>query len=240
MKLTYLYHSGFVIEGDSFSMIIDYFRDSPDDQKSGYVNSYVLNKPGPLYVLSSHSHADHFNSKILDWKKHKTDIRFIFSKDILDSGLVKKDDAVFLDKLEYYKDDMLNIEAFGSTDLGISFLISAEDKRIFHAGDLNNWHWNEESTEAESQEYERHFLDELAIVKQAVTHVDLAMFPLDARLGKDYARGASQFLSEIDTGIFVPMHFDQDYESVVAFAVNAEAQNTRYISLSHEGESIDF
>ncbi|MEI3154718.1 MAG: hypothetical protein V8S95_06185 [Odoribacter sp.] len=43
----------------------------------------------------------------------------------------------------------MRIKAFGSTDIGISFLIDIDNIRIFHAGDLNNWHWEEESTPEE-------------------------------------------------------------------------------------------
>lgn len=57
-----------------------------------------------------------------------------------------------------YADDVLRVHAFGSTDVGISFLVEAEGKKIFHAGDLNNWHWMDESSEVEWKGYERDYL----------------------------------------------------------------------------------
>ena len=147
MKLTYIYHSGYAIEAKDFTIIIDYYKDSEDNLREGIVHKKLLKNKGRLYVLSTHSHADHFNPDILKWKDIKKDITYIFSKDILDNQMAKEDDAIYLDKLEVYKDQNVIIRAFGSTDLGVSYLIHIKDKTIFHAGDLNNWHWNEESTD---------------------------------------------------------------------------------------------
>ncbi len=63
MKLTYVYHSGFILEGKDFTLLIDYYRDTPDE----VVHEKFLNRPGKLYVLASHVHADHFNPEILTW-----------------------------------------------------------------------------------------------------------------------------------------------------------------------------
>ena len=37
MRLTYIYHSGFAIEGENFTIIIDYYRDS-DGENDGIVH----------------------------------------------------------------------------------------------------------------------------------------------------------------------------------------------------------
>ena len=39
------------------------------------------------------------------------------------------------------------VKAYGSTDIGISFLVKVDGLTIFHAGDLNWWHWKEDSLE---------------------------------------------------------------------------------------------
>lgn len=82
MKLTYIYHSGFAIEGDGFTIIIDYYKDSDDNKSKGIVYSELLKREGKLYVLSTHSHHDHFNREILKWQQERPDIIYIFSKDI--------------------------------------------------------------------------------------------------------------------------------------------------------------
>lgn len=239
MKLTYIYHSGFAIESDSFAMLIDYYKDTGADGRSGFVHEYLLNRPGKLYVLSSHAHADHFNKEVLSWQEKKKEILYLFSNDIATSTATAND-IVYLGKTDEFEDDNLKITAFGSTDVGVSFLIETGGKIIFHAGDLNNWHWNEESTEEESRDYENAFLNELQTLVQTTRRIDLAMFPVDPRLGKDYMRGAEQFIDAISTKIFVPMHFGDKYEKAAAFGGKAEARGCRFIALSHKGESIVF
>lgn len=150
MTLDYIYHSGFAIEAEGVTVIIDYYKDSSETEHNrGIVHDYLLQRPGKLYVLATHFHPDHFNREILTWKEARPDIRYIFSKDILKSHRGKPEDATYIKKGETYEDETIRIEAFGSTDVGSSFLIHLQDWNIFHAGDLNNWHWSEESTEAE-------------------------------------------------------------------------------------------
>lgn len=236
MKLTYIYHSGYAIEAEHFTIIIDYYKDSEKE----VVRDNLLKKKGRLYVLSTHSHHDHFNSEILSWKEEHADIRYIFSKDILDSKNAKDSDAVYLDKSDLYEDENLFVQAYGSTDLGVSFLIKAENKTIFHAGDLNNWHWNEESTAEEIKEAEDFYQRELDLLAADVKHIDLAMFPIDPRLGKDYMKGAEQFIDAIQTDILAPMHFGMAYDKAGAFARAAQRKGCKYICWKHTGESFIF
>ncbi|MDR1091262.1 MAG: MBL fold metallo-hydrolase [Prevotella sp.] len=233
MKLTYIYHSGYAIEAEGFTIIIDYYKDSHNK----VVRNNILKKKGQLYVLSTHSHHDHFNKEILGWKKEYPDIIYIFSKDILRNKKAKDSDAIYLDKSDFYQDETLFIQAYGSTDLGVSFLIKAEGKVIFHAGDLNNWHWNEESTEDEIKEAEDFYQEELGSLAANVKHLDLAMFPIDPRLGKDYMKGAEQFVDAIQTDILAPMHFDEAYGKAAAFAGYALSKGCKCICWKHTGES---
>lgn len=212
MRLTYIYHSCFVIEAANFTMIIDYYKDSINE-KQGVIHDRILHRPQKLYVLSSHSHHDHFNKEVLEWKKERTDIEYIFSDDI--KPLIKDADCQeisFISKGEIYTDNLITIAAYGSTDLGISFKIIRGNNVLFHAGDLNNWHWNEESTLEEITQAETAYEQELDLLARNTPSVDLAMFPVDPRLGKDYMKGAEQFMAKIRTKLFAPMHFDMAYD----------------------------
>ena len=239
MRLVYIYHSGFALEADGFSILIDYFKDSDPDPAKGYVRSELLKRAGTLYILASHFHPDHFHSEVLKWKEQKPDIKYIFSKDILKRRRAKADDAIYLKKGDAYQDELLTIKAFGSTDVGISFLIETEGRRIFHAGDLNNWHWSEESTEEEIRKANGDFLAEVKYLKEKVPNIDLVLFPVDRRMGKDYMKGAKQFIEQIKTTIFVPMHFSEDYEGGNALRSFAENAGCRFISITHRGESFE-
>lgn len=240
MRLIYIYHSGFVIEAEGFSILIDYFKDTGTTSDRGYVHDELLKRSGTLYVLSSHFHPDHFNPEVLAWKKQKTDIKYIFSKDILKRRRARAEDAHYMLKGNVYTDENLTIKTFGSTDVGVSFLLEIQGRLIFHAGDLNNWHWKDESTALESAEAEKHYLRELDVLVKTTDHLDLAMFPVDPRLGTDFMRGAQQFLEHIHTKMFVPMHFWSRSAEVMAFAPYAKFHQCRYTVMSIPGEGTDF
>lgn len=240
MRLTYIHHSGFAIEADGFAILIDYFKDTGKSPDRGFVHDELLNRTGTLYVLSSHFHPDHFTPDVLKWKERKKDIVYLFSKDILKRRRASKEDAIYLLKGDTYQDDNLQVEAFGSTDVGISFLIKTGGKLLFHAGDLNNWHWKDESTPQEVQEAETAYLKELDDLTKTVHRLDLALFPVDPRIGTDFMRGAQQFTDRIKADLFVPMHFWGRAAEVMAFGPYAEMHGSRYVLLSVPGEGTDF
>lgn len=216
MEIVYLHHSGFAIIANDATIVIDYFEDSISESQ-GIIHEELLNRKNRMYVLSSHFHADHFNRQVLEWKNIKNDITYIFSKDIYKRRKVPKDIAIWLNKGDEYKDEHLRIKAFGSTDIGISFIIELEVKTIFHAGDLNNWHWMEESTETEWKRDEQRYLNEIETLSKEYSSIDLALFPIDPRLGKEYMRGGKQFINTIHTSAFIPMHFWNDFASANVF-----------------------
>lgn len=240
MQLIYIYHSGFAILNNDATVIIDYYKDSFIEKiNSGIVHEELLKRPGKLYVLATHFHPDHFNKYILEWKNIRPDIHYIFSKDILKHKKAQAEDAFYIKKGEVYDDGTISIHAFGSTDSGVSFFIRLQDKTFFHAGDLNNWHWNEESTPAEIKKAEGDFLAELRDIHQVVNQIDIVMFPIDPNLGKDYMKGATQFTEKIKTGTFIPMHFGQKYEKANAFQSLAEANGSHFLAIHQPGQIFD-
>ena len=236
MKLTYINHSGYALEGAHCAVIIDYFKDSDDK----FVKNSLASFAGKLYVCASHWHPDHFNREILQWKKIRPDTEYIFSGDILSKKFVSPQAASFLNKGDVLQDENIRVKAFGSTDVGISFLIEMEGKKIFHAGDLNNWHWDEESTPEEIAEAEQGFLNELRIISGETNRIDLAMFPVDCRLGKNYMRGPEQFVDAIQTKLFAPMHFGHTYREANAFKAYAERAGCKFLAWGKTGDSIIF
>ena len=107
------------------------------------------------------------------------------------------------------------------------------------AGDLNNWHWADESTADEVREAEEAYRAELDYLARRVTRFDVAMFPVDARLGSDYMRGARQFVERFEVGVFVPMHFYPAVAKAEAFAPIARQHGSKFALLSHTGDSIE-
>ena len=58
MTLTYIFHSGFVLETEQSILVFDYWMDP-----SGVMDS-VLRSGKPMYVFSSHFHEDHYCSML--------------------------------------------------------------------------------------------------------------------------------------------------------------------------------
>ena len=221
MLIHYIKHSGIAVENDNIMVIVDYWKGKIDTQCKKQV-----------YVLVSHSHQDHYNQDILSWQGN---IKYIFSRDIIcdEKGII------FLDKGEEYRDENIYIKAYGSTDEGISFYFEFGGKKIVHAGDLNNWHWNKESTQEFAQEAEEAFLVELNELANDVSDLDIAFFPLDKRLGEDYMRGAEQFTDKINCTYLAPIHFWESYKSIAAFEPYANKKGIKLIEWTIPGQTLD-
>ena len=229
MKPTFIYNGGFLLKTGSAIILFDYYRKGHD------IIRRFLSSPLPLYVLVSHSHPDHFNPDCLGWKSKHKEVHYIFSEEL--QSVIKGHDKeiVYLPVGGEYSDSLLTIEAFGSTDIGCSFYLTIGDTTVFHAGDLNNWHWSDESTPEEAIQAERDFLYRLGQLAAAHNTAHLALFPADARIGNDYARGARQFLEAIHTDVFVPMHFWSAADAAAAFAPEAQERGARFVMLRHTG-----
>ncbi len=249
MQIKYIYHSCFLIETDEIDIIIDFYKDFPTNNKKGMLDDIFYHSDKPLYVLSSHSHYDHFNPEILMLKDYRQNIIYILSNDIYTSLIdnISKNNSItsldidkcipiWLNKGDSYSDKNIMIKAFGSTDLGISFLITIDNKTIFHAGDLNNWHWKDETPEEEWKEDEKKFLSELEDIWKEFHDIDIVMFPIDYRLGTDYMRGAIQFIDKINVHNFFPMHFDENYISANKFNYYCNLKGISFFDIKSKGQ----
>ena len=217
-------------------MVFDYFNTDTGSADKGYIDNSILKRPGKFYVFCSHSHPDHFSKKIMNFKKER-EVIFIFSSEIKQRYYDK--DIIYLDKGESYCDDTIKASAFGSTDAGASFVIQTGTKTIFHAGDLNNWHWMEESTKEEVLEAQRDYLGILEDIYEKFKKFDCAMFPVDPRLGKDYMLGAEQFLQKFGCGVFVPMHFWNNFKSIETVKDVAEKAGAECILWTKRGQTAE-
>ena len=229
MKIKYIYHSGFLIESGTCALMIDCCGLTKE-------NADALVPAGKyLYILASHVHGDHFDPNIVSFGGAER--KLILSDDIRKKVSPRKD-IHFIAKGDLFRDERVTVRAYGSTDEGVSFYMETGGLKIFHAGDLNNWHWNEDPTQTpeDAAKDEQRFLDELEMVAKDVPALDAAMFPVDPRLGKDYTRGAEQFLDSIKTGLFIPMHFWDDTEAALAFKPAAEQRGCRFAKIRAPGD----
>lgn len=250
MRLTYIFHSGFALECDKCILVFDYWMDP-----AGILPT-ILQTNKPVYVFVSHFHEDHFNKDIFQWRKDFPSARFTYllSKDILKRRRCQKDDAdVWLVKGDRWRDEQIEVYATGSNDSGVSWVVKVDGKCIFHAGDLNNWYarfltddyqggtiWSMEFGEIDPQKDEKQYLGELKDIRKVTDTFDLAMFPVDGRIGNGYTRGGRQFIDIFKVGLFVPMHFvASGFKSAWRMKEFTDAKNIAFWKITHEGESID-
>lgn len=161
-----------------------------------------------LYIMATHSHGDHYSPCIFDahFTSHTGGVEYIFHEELRES--VRREGVIFLATEGEWSDEEVKIKAFGSTDCGGSFYVEVEGYRIFHAGDLNNWHWNEEAAEVYIQLYEADWQRELRRVSESIHALDLLMFPTDLRLGRDYLKGLRELLAVVEVKYLAPMHLN--------------------------------
>lgn len=197
MKITYLGHSGYMIEEDKTVLIFDYYKGRLPRLPEG----------SKIYVFASHAHPDHFNRRIFGWEKMHPDIRYILSDDIEDHGPEEK--TIYIGQREELREDRLHIRTFRSTDEGVAFLVYLQDKVIYHAGDLNWWHWEEEG-EAYNEMMRRKFQHEVGTLEGE--KIDAAFLPLDPRQEEQYHWGFDYFMRHTDTKYAFPMHMWDQYE----------------------------
>ena len=198
MKITCIGHSGFLVELNSCNLIFDYFKDTRN-----VVTPEVFAKK--TFVFVSHAHADHYSRKIFQFSEHGN-VTYILESGCTiprsaPQGIVKISEG----EETSLENGLVKIKAYGSTDVGCSFLVGVDGLQIFHAGDLNCWYWEDESTPEELEEDEKRYLD---IIKGiAGQKIDIAFIPEDPRLGKHSGRGIKQFEEIVAPIKIIPMHF---------------------------------
>ena len=238
VSIYYLYHSGFAIKCKDYLLVFDYYSDEPKSGvrglDKGTISQEDLREVEWVYVFVSHSHDDHYNPVIFDWQKSNSNIHYFLSFDV---------DAPSRDlryhnmrPYEKYEDDNISVKTYGSTDLGVSFLVDIDGLKIFHAGDLNCWYWYYESTPQELEEDEEKFIAELDKMKGE--KVDIAFFPVDPRLEEYYYMGGEYFINQFNPKLFIPMHFGEQYGITGTFAEKVKELPTEIVKLSHRGQEI--
>lgn len=237
LKINYLYNSAFIIETSKHYLIFDYYLDDPissaDNLSKGVIRVNEFSEEKDILVFASHSHGDHYSPLIFDWERTRGDIKYILSSDI-----VLKNEKANIHMISPYEEiviEHIRIKAFGSTDLGVSFLINVEGKNIFHAGDLNWWHWWDEP-DKDNKNAEKMFKQEIEKLKG--NQMDLAFFPVDPRLKEFYYLGPQYFVKQLSPAILIPMHFREDYKITETFCENFKELETKLIEIDHRGQEI--
>lgn len=89
--------------------------------------------------------------------------------------------------------------------------MEAEGKTLFHAGDLNCWHWAGDVPKEEEAGYRALFTKALAAIQPYMQQPDVAFFPVDARLKGPYDDGALEFIEAFRPRLFHPNAFSAKF-----------------------------
>lgn len=225
VEVTYLYHSGYMIKVADTILVFDYYPGSPEEEQNfDFVSKRIENDNIKRVVFfASHNHRDHFDKKIFSFCTENKKFQYILSDEIK----VKTENTLHVKPYDEILLDDILVNVYGSTDEGVSFYVKLHNVGIFHAGDLNWWHWFYESTSEELNEYEKDFKNEISKLKDI--NIDVAMFPVDPRLKEFYWLGGAYFLEKISTRYFFPMHFGTEYAITGEFKNKIKNKNVYVI-----------
>jgi len=207
MKVSYIGHSGFLVEWDACYWLFDYYTGDLPEMDEGK----------KVFVFVSHRHGDHLNRKIFDLRHKYPKIEYVLSSDIE----LPVEDWIFnlvtlVDPEDDYELDdgrgqTIHLITLKSTDEGVAFLLNYLSKTVYHAGDLNLWVWKEET--------EQYNADMRAAFNQQMDHlkdvaIDVAFVPLDPRQEEDYYSGLEALLNTAKVKRVFPMHFGKDFSVI--------------------------
>ena len=228
IAVEYLGGSGFLLTIGETGMLFDASEHGPD--RRCLPEKETLEGFKRLYVFVSHRHEDHFSEKIYDLCGENA--VYIVSFDV-----PQPHRGVRMKPGEERGFGPVQVRAFGSTDEGVSFLVEYAGITLFHAGDLNLWHWRDESSITEIETAERAFYDCVAPIPKE--KIDLAFFPVDPRQGSMYDAGAGYFVMTVKPKIMIPMHFQGRGDVAVRFAITGETKHTKIVAVEEPGDHVD-
>jgi len=246
MVITYIGHSGFLMEWDSCYWLFDYYKGELPE----------LKEDKKLYVFVSHNHRDHFNPVIFQLYESHHDITYILSSDVKlkhkefpEIGITKEKIDEMMNKIIFVKPstryelndnegNRIILQTLKSTDCGVAFLLSYNGKSTYHAGDLNLWLWEGDSKQ-ESNNMTANFQREMEHLKEM--EIDFAFVPLDPRQEKFYDQGMEYLLHTAKIKYVFPMHFWGKAEIIQQFKQSRTTDPyTTIIDIDKEGQRWTF
>jgi L-ascorbate metabolism protein UlaG (beta-lactamase superfamily) len=234
VRAVYLAHSGFFVDTGGPVLIFDYYKDTPRGGAlaDGVVNASAL-EGRDVYVFVSHIHHDHFNPVVFQWETWAGRIHYILSHDVpMRAG------ALRIRPGETRMVGDARIRALCSNDEGVAFLVKCGGTCVFHAGDLNWWHWNGEG-KAYNDDMGRRYREQIDLLQGE--QIDMAFIPVDPRLEDKYILGIDYFMRRVGARHVIPMHLWDDY-ALCRNLVNdpaAASYRDRIVPYTHRGQTLE-
>lgn len=228
IAIEYLGGSGFLVSLGEVGMLFDLCENGMDERLMPEKSR--LDAFDRLFVFVSHHHDDHFSPTI--YELCGDDAIYVLGEDV-----PQPHRGIRMKPGDEQRFGSVHVQAFATTDEGVAFLVDYAGITLFHAGDLNLWHWRDESSIAQIERAEQAFHDCVAPIPKE--KIDVAFFPVDPRQGSMYDAGAGYFVMTVKPKVFIPMHFQGRGEAALRFAATGETAYTQVIALTGAGESVD-
>ena len=236
MRVTYLNHSGFLLEWEKCCWLFDYYRGEIPE----------LKKEKPLFVFCSHSHSDHYNPAVFELSERYRDVTYVFSNQVralyrrtkIQTGK-KLPEVLFVYgdtdvELPDRRGGLIRMHILPSTDCGCAFFLEYGGRTVYHAGDLHWWIWPgepEEDNRRMTGSY-RKYMSYLENRK-----IDLAFTPLDPRQEEYYDKGINYLLEKAQVGNVFPMHFWDDFSVTERYLnENRVPEHTVFYRITEDGQ----
>lgn len=247
MKITRIGHSGILLQTRQLAMVVDWYEDETRCLEP------IFEADLPVVFLVSHIHQDHWNPAVFTHPCRAP--RFwILEAEVYDA-IRARETPLNPDWLDWSAITRVSPGSSGvpselnwlgvshlwvgpSTDRGVSFAVDlSEDghqtiRRIFHAGDLNDWDWQDEDSPAMHRAYDEALIKWRQMLSAAPIptgaggregresrlnggvfnrpQIDLACLPVDARLGSRRLAGADHFQQYFAVKTVLPIHLFGD------------------------------
>jgi len=230
-KVTYIKHSGVLVETDHAYLLFDYWEGEIPE----------ISSQKDLYIFSSHIHRDHFTKDIFKLENKSVNVEYILSFDIRNGSRAwkKADNVTFLDPCVEKHIGDLKVRTLRSTDEGVAFLVKVEGLTVYHAGDLHWWYWPGDPLEDNEGRRRENYLKEIR--KLSDEKIDISFVVLDPRQEYAGGYGMDQFLAKVNSRYVFPIHFWENFEYVRAYR---EKNSLKYpatciVDISRAGQSFD-
>lgn len=231
--VTYFHHSGFTVAVEKTLLVFDYWRgENGELDEKARLTDRDFEGYDQILVFVSHDHEDHFDEVIYSWDHEHLPMTYIVSDDLpigKRGKRMKPGDEMTVGDAQ--------IHAYDSTDKGVSFYVTVGGLHIFHAGDLNLWHWRDESTLREIARAEKDYYAAVAPIEGLP--MDICMFPVDPRMGGMYDAGANHFIMAVKPRLFIPMHWQNRPEVAVTYARKGRTRYTEVLALTKPREQAE-
>jgi ankyrin repeat protein/L-ascorbate metabolism protein UlaG (beta-lactamase superfamily) len=231
VAVLYLGNAGWAVKTKDRLLIFDYIEPSRKADEASLLNGYIIPaelKDQKVYVFVTHSHIDHFNPVIYEWKKAHQNIEYIF-------GFKPKETpnyAHVMNPREEKSIDGMTIRTIASTDAGVGFLVQVDGLVIYHGGDHAN----------RTKDLEKPFAEEIDYLAELGLSPDIAFISVKGcgfRDSEAVKTGVYYALRKLQPKTVFPMHASGDEYFYRSFSEEAADQNfkTGFVCAENKGDS---